>query len=126
MKELYEARNSYVHHRLISGRSSNWTAWQHVIAASFAFPLTVKLLLAAEGHYALSVDDEVSCSIFEQLLVEGFKVVNHHRGPDWPRILNEARWGAHVRRSVKDAAAQSATSGLAEGGTGENTEVPEG
>lgn len=126
MKELYEARNSYVHHRLISGRSSNWTAWQHVIAASFAFPLTVKLLLVAEGHYALSVDDEVSCGILDRLLVEGFKVVNRHRGPDWPRILNEARWGAHVQRSVKDAAAQVATGGLAEGSTGNTKKAPKG
>ncbi len=100
-KELYETRSSFVHHGPGNGESRNWTPWQHVIAASFAFPLTVKLLLAEAGFYRLSDDDKCWCGALDRLLVEGFQVTDSRLGPDWPRILAEEGL-ASERRKLRD------------------------
>lgn len=99
-KELYETRSSFVHHGTGKGGSRNWTPWQHVIAASFAFPLTVKLLLAEAGFYQLSDDDKCWCGALDRLLVEGFRVTDSRHGPNWPQILAEEglAWERRSRR----------------------------
>lgn len=91
-KELYDTRSSYVHHGAGNGET-NWSPFQHVIAASFAFPLTAKLLLAAEGRYSLTDEDDCWCGAFDRLLAEGFVTKDRFKGPEWPRILAEERMG---------------------------------
>lgn len=90
-KEMYETRSSFVHHGSGKGETSNWSPWRHVIAASFAFPLTVKLLLAAEDRYALSFDDECSCRAFDKLLVDGFRKADRYSSLEWTSIILRER-----------------------------------
>lgn len=97
-KELYETRSSFVHHGTGQGETSNWPPFEHVIAASFAFPLTAKLLLAQAGHYSLSDEDECWCGAFDRLLTEGFQIKDRFRGPEWPRVLAEERFRTKFRR----------------------------
>lgn len=99
VKELYEVRNSFVHHREADGRTSNWSTFQHVIAASFAFPLTVKLLLAGEGHYMLSDNDDCCCGAFDRLLTEGLETRDRFKGPKWSLVLAEERM---ARAALRD------------------------
>ena len=69
IKELYEIRSAEVHRGPNSKLSSNWKYWQHMVIASFAYPLTVKVLLEAAGIYELTEYDRVRLDVLDRLLV---------------------------------------------------------
>ena len=102
MKELYEARSAEVHGNVRDEFSRNWTAWQHLVIAAFAYPLSVKLRLAEEGAYVLSDKDLGGCDAFDHLLDShwgsGWK-----RPPEWSRILSTSEQWRGIHRAASDA-----------------------
>lgn len=89
MKELYEARSATAHRGARSEFSQNWSPWQHLVLAAFAYPLTVKLLLAEDGLYAPSVRELGAYEAIDQLL-------DSHWAGGWKR---EAEWSGILSRS---------------------------
>ena len=67
-KELYEERNVFSHHRRYKDVATNWTPWQHLVLAAYAYPLTVKLLLERANIYKLSSDERGCCHALDALL----------------------------------------------------------
>jgi hypothetical protein len=89
MKELYEARSATAHRGTRSEFSQNWSAWQHLVIAAFAYPLTVKLMLAEDGLYAPSVRELGAYEAIDQLL-------DSHWGNGWKK---DAEWSGILSRS---------------------------
>lgn len=70
IEELYGLRNKAVHEGPgVSSRKWAWAPNEHLAMAAFAFPLTVKALLATEGHYSLTDQDNSHCAAIDKLLV---------------------------------------------------------
>lgn len=108
MKEIYEARSARVHRGQLDEFSSNWAAWQHVVIAAFVYPLAIKLMLAATGHYALSDDEEVACEVLDQLL-DSHWGSSWKRRPEWPSILSRAQSRRQMELVVKRALQETGT-----------------
>ena len=89
MKELYEARSAAVHRGPRSEFSRNWSAWQHLVLAAFAYPLTVKLRLAEDGFYALSDRELGACEAIDQLLDSSWGR-GWRKPAEWSEILSLA------------------------------------
>lgn len=70
IEELYNLRNAYAHGTALSARTWGWLRPEHLVIAAFALPLTVKLCLKQEGHYALTEEDEVRCHALDLLLAK--------------------------------------------------------
>lgn len=68
MEEFYHLRSAYVHGDDLSTRTWGWIPLEHLVMAAFAFPLTVKLMLAQDGYYALSSTDKARCGGIDLLL----------------------------------------------------------
>lgn len=89
MKELYEARSAAAHRGPRSEFSRNWSAWQHLVIAAFAYPLTAKLRLAEDGFYALSDRELGACDAIDQLLDSSWGS-GWKKPAEWPKILSLA------------------------------------
>jgi hypothetical protein len=95
MEELYDLRSKVVHKGDHATRKWGWSMGEHLLMAAFVFPLTVKLLLAAEGHYVLTESDQARCFAIDQLLATNNwdeDDRNSNNGPAWQKIVSKAKW----------------------------------
>ena len=89
MEELYDARSQAIHKGHHGVRKWGWGLHEHLVMAAHVFPLTVKLLLVHEGHYALTDHDLAGGKAVDMLLA----VTNWDNGPDdgnasvWSKIV---------------------------------------
>ena len=95
-KELYEARSAAAHRVRHDHLSTNWSAWQHVVATAFAYPLVAKRLLEKEAAYELTRRERASCEAFDELLDSQWGMGMQHP-PEWREVLSFYRairaWG---------------------------------
>jgi hypothetical protein len=89
IKELYEARSAAVHRGPRSEFSRNWSTWQHLVLAAFAYPLTVKLRLAEDGFYALSDRELGACEAIDPLMDSNWGS-GWKKPAEWSHILSMA------------------------------------
>jgi hypothetical protein len=89
MKELYEARSAAAHQGRRSEFSQNWSEWQHLVIAAFAYPLIVKLRLAEDGFYSPSDRELGAYEAFDQLLDSNWGK-GWRKPAEWSRILSMA------------------------------------
>ena len=82
LEELYDVRSKVVHKGHHESRQWGWEIGEHLVMAAHVFPLTVKLLLEKEGHYALTDDDRAACLATDLLLVEKQWVDDGDADPD--------------------------------------------
>jgi hypothetical protein len=102
MKELYEARSAAVHRDRRSEFSQNWLAWQHLIVAAFAYPLTVKLRLAEEGFYSPDDRELGAYEAFDLLLDSSWG--NSRSNPaEWSNILSRAEARRELHKVIMRA-----------------------
>jgi hypothetical protein len=87
MKELYEARSAKAHAGPRSDFTRNWSAWQHLVIAAFAYPLTVKLRLAEDGFYPLSDREIGACEAIDELLDSNWGS-GWKKPAEWPSLLS--------------------------------------
>jgi hypothetical protein len=88
IEELYDVRNKSAHKGTTAGRTWGWTPFEHLVMAAFTFPLALKLLLAAEGHYAVTGEDIAKCKTVDTLLaVSRWDTRNGENFSDWHQIL---------------------------------------
>jgi len=109
MKELYEARSATAHRGTHSEFSRNWSAWQHLVIAAFAYPLSVKLRLAEDGFYVLSDRELGACEAIDQLLDSNWGS-GWKKPAEWPNILSRAEghreFHTIIMRAIEDEKGQ--------------------
>ncbi len=95
LEELYNLRSSVVHEGDHGARKWGWRLNEHLVMAAFVFPLTVKLLLENEGHYALTSADEAQYKAIDKLLaVTGWdqEQEGDSDGRAWHKVVSKAKW----------------------------------
>jgi hypothetical protein len=73
LHEFHNLRSACVHGDDIRAGTWGWSVLEHLVMAALVFPLVVRLLLAAEGHYTLTETDLDHCRAIDRLLA----------APDW-------------------------------------------
>lgn len=104
MEEMYHLRNSYAHGDSIISRKWGWLPQEHLVIAALVFPLALKLLLLAEGHYAITRQDEVMCAALDGLLGQSGWREPAEAGRNytrWEEVLMNARSANRVARAVR-------------------------
>ena len=104
MEEMYHLRNSYAHGESITSRTWGWVPLEHLVMAALVFPLALKLLLAAEGHYEITRQDEVICAAVDGLLGQIDWREPSEKGRNctrWEQVLMDARSANRVARAVR-------------------------
>lgn len=97
IEELYQVRNKVAHRGSIAGRAWAWNSFEHLVMAAFVFPLMLKAMLQAEGHYAMTARDRGSCRAIDKLLASvdwGDRSSHQGMTARWRRIVDTAREGA--------------------------------
>lgn len=121
IKDLYHLRGDFAHGKLYSQKGSIWSAQEHLLLASYVFPLLVKCRLEKEGYYKLIEKDEYDengiyqikysdlfqINVFEKLLdADLFTRKKGEDGDDnwpWIRIISDEK----LRDDVEAAAESS-------------------
>ena len=104
IEEMYHLRNSYAHGKSITGRTWGWAPLEHLVIAALVFPLALKLLLTAEGHYKITRQDEVMCAAVDGLLgqIDWREPSEKDRNcTRWEQVLRDARSANRVARAVR-------------------------
>lgn len=66
--QLYKIRGRLAHGKTADGYKSDWSRFEHLVAAAFAYPLALKGLLVKHGLYELTNDDVAHSAGLEGLL----------------------------------------------------------
>lgn len=93
MEELYDVRSKVVHKGDHGSRSWGWQIGEHLVMAAHVLPLTVKLMLEKEGHYAPTDVDRAACLATDLLLVETQWVQDRdgrNTGHSWHEVIHKA------------------------------------
>lgn len=95
IEELYDVRSKMVHNGSHVARPWGWNLFEHLVMAAHLFPLSVKLLLAADGRYQISDSDRVHCLAVDRLLSSTQWVEDRDTGEDspgsWTAITSKIR-----------------------------------
>jgi hypothetical protein len=90
IEELYGVRSKAVHKGHHKGRTWGWEIFEHLVMAAWVYPLTVKMLLAADGHYALTDADQTRCRAVDRLLaVTGWGKKDAEQNTVWDGIVSQ-------------------------------------
>jgi hypothetical protein len=65
MREFYRLRGDFAHGQLETRQDMVWSLGEHLVLATIAFPLLVKVLLQKAGEYTLTDDDLSQVNAFE-------------------------------------------------------------
>jgi hypothetical protein len=106
VQELYHLRNAYIHGLDVKSRTWGWNPLEHLIMGAFAFPLLVKVLLAQEGSYKISEDDEGSLIAIDKLLAVtgwGQMVGSHSNATGWQEAMRETKHDLALHRAIEEA-----------------------
>ncbi|MEW6263439.1 MAG: hypothetical protein AB1641_10215 [Thermodesulfobacteriota bacterium] len=98
MKEFYSIRGDFAHGKLISQKPSQWSPLEHLVLASIAFPLVVKILLSKDGKYNLTIDDQAQINCFEKL-ADTSSFLDH---PSDARSSLESYWNRCIWKFKED------------------------
>jgi hypothetical protein len=100
MRDFFRLRRSHAHGKLVPTPQPVWPIRDHLLLASFVFPLLLKCRLAQEGFYQLSEKDQCELDVFEPLACqEHFASVSNPSDPQahpWNRLIDEA-----MRESIR-------------------------
>jgi hypothetical protein len=91
IRDFFRLRGALAHGKLASRHRPVWSLRDHLLLASFAFPLLLKASLAEESLYSLSEDDLFQIDLFEPLACEEHLVPvpnphNSHAHP-WDQVI---------------------------------------
>ncbi|SFJ94452.1 hypothetical protein [Bradyrhizobium sp. cf659] len=106
IKELYEARSATAHRGVQIAFSRNWLAWQHLIVAAFAYPLTIKLMLSENNLYTLSDHELGACDALDDLLDSSWGK-GWRKPPEWSEILSKSEAYRAIRAIIDRAIVKS-------------------
>jgi len=92
IKDLFRLRGKLAHGKIDAPYPSVWDISDHLLLASFIFPLALKRRLEAHGYYEMQNDDFVFEAAFERLACEDLSR-GKTDGDQWPwdRVISEVR-----------------------------------
>ena len=112
-------RSKVVHKGSHASRAWGWSPFEHLVMAGHVFPLTVKLLLAGDGHYHMTDEDRVRCLAIDKLLA------SPRWGDDggaadesWVKIVSKVRRDLEADRTWKAMQRSAGGAGGSVSGTG--------
>jgi len=114
-EEFYQLRNEYTHGGTVTWRSWGWYPLEHAVMAAFMFPLLLKLLLAKEGYYALTEEDEGGMATIDKLLAVtgwGQRVGPTSNNTGWQETLFGGKHDLALHRAVTRAVAELQQQGI--------------
>jgi hypothetical protein len=95
MKEFYRIRGDFAHGKLKTQQTAVWSALEHIVLETIAFPLLVSCLLQKDGKYELTDGNQAQINAFERLADELFleRPANQKSSKDsiWSRLLEKAK-----------------------------------
>jgi hypothetical protein len=94
--EFHKLRSSFVHPQEAAASTRwRWSPLEHLLVATFVFPLVAKLLLAGDGLYSLTSADERSLrAIDDLLLLKPWSSGDDETG--WQNTLSSFRFKAEI------------------------------
>jgi len=94
IRDFFQLRGDHAHGKIEPQKKTLWTLREHLLLASFAFPLVVKRALAEEGDYVMTPDDTADIAAFERLLEPDHFAERRQEDTSpypWTRIRGEIR-----------------------------------
>ena len=101
MYQFCSMRGHYAHGNLDTHQPSVWNWLEHVMLATGAFPMCVKLLLSSRSLYELSYQDRVFIEAFERLMDENWTRAggnDQQPGSAWHTVMDVA--ANEVRKQI--------------------------
>jgi hypothetical protein len=99
IRDLYRMRGQFAHGHIEHGIQAYWRVEEHLLFASFVFPLVLRLVLRDQDSYALAERDLIQIDAFEQLIsLDHFadlteeEIAQGKRGLEWRTVLNAVMW----------------------------------
>ncbi len=93
IRDFFRLRNNLAHGRLSPGYPSIWNINDHLLFASFIFPLLLKYKLSELDFYTFSDEDKLYVDVFEALTCEEhcmpYDDENEHKEDVWNRIISD-------------------------------------
>lgn len=102
LADAYRLRGKYGHGDVTApGYPATWKAHEHLLLAAFIFPILVKSVLASEGFYEFTADDQMANAMFDTLATyDAFAPDPSPRGEDdddddidnplpWRRVMSD-------------------------------------
>ena len=89
-RDFYRLRNALAHGKTQSNAPLAWTIEEHLLLASFIFPLFVKKVLRGWGVYRLTECDEICIEVFDELAIDPFgriKSNNNIESWRWNKVI---------------------------------------
>lgn len=99
--ELYSLRSMIAHGRPLDSRSWTWSLEEHLVMATYVFPLVVKLLLKKEKCYSISIDDEAIFITVDHLLEATEWYKREDSEARWTKIKNERSYDKKLERQIE-------------------------
>ena len=102
IRDFYRLRGDLAHGKVESKYPAIWTLRDHLLHASYVFPLVLKCKLTEGNFYNLTEDDQFHIDIFESLVCEEhFKPQDMELEHPWDKVFLEARLDRVFRRPLK-------------------------
>lgn len=102
IRDFYRLRGDLAHGKVQSKYPAIWTLRDHLLHASYVFPLVLKCKLTEGNYYNLTEDDQFHINLFESLLCEEhFKPQDMEQEHPWDKVFQEAKIDRVFRRPVK-------------------------
>jgi hypothetical protein len=108
IKEFYRVRGDFAHGKLRTVQEMAWQPLEHVVLATIAFPILVRILLSTAGNYKLTDHDRAATDAFEKFANEDFLKPPPDREnsmESWlHRLIAEAKWNHAKMQLAKNLA----------------------
>lgn len=105
VKDFYNLRSKLAHVELGHKYPAIWSTRNHLLLASYVFPLVLKCLLVKKGAYQFTKDDQLRINAFEKLVCQDhFGPVKNRSVPNshpWNQILHDAGWEEAKRHALE-------------------------
>ena len=108
MREFYRIRGDFAHGTPDTRQPVVWKPLEHLVLASTAFPLLVRTLLANEGTYTPTHEDQAQIDCFEKFAdtPDCLKPPDDQRGSidsHWGRLVSDRASSIGIRRAFDEA-----------------------
>jgi len=103
IRDVFQLRGQHAHGKIEPRMTTLWSRREHLLFASFAFPLILKHELAREGFYTLTLGDKGRLAAFEELLDPDHFLVRDpfHDGPyPWSEVLSRTSMRAWINERL--------------------------
>jgi hypothetical protein len=106
IKEFYRIRGDFSHGKLKTRQPTTWKPLEHIVLATIAFHLLVRVLLSKKGHYILIDDDQAQIDAFEKIADEDFlnPPTDQKSSMDswYSQFIRKARYNLTTRRAIQN------------------------